>query len=76
MSAEGWEPSQAPPPRVEFVPAPDLLEDEYQLFEVDLGSDKVVLRRGQEIRMRMNYMNSGGIKFTPDRPIWIKIKMV
>lgn len=68
---DGWQPPSNPT----FTPVPDLAEDEFMEIEADLGARKVVLRTGDEIRILMTTINFGGIKFRPERPIWIKIRL-
>ena len=57
-------------------PPPELLGDEFMEIELALDAPRVKLRDGDEIKMRMNYWTQGDIKFHPERPCYIKFKLV
>jgi hypothetical protein len=64
-----WWPQFANPP-------PMLLGDEFMDIELALDSPTVKLRAGDEIKMKINHWTQGDIKFVPERPCYIKFKIV
>ena len=55
---------------------PELLGDEFMEVELILNAPRVKLRDGDTIKLLMNHWTQGDIKFLPERPCYIKIKLV
>ena len=64
-TGEGWSPEP-----VEVLAAAEL-----QVIDVDLGRDTVVLKRGQEIKVKVNWLTFGDIRMTTERPAYIRIRL-